>query len=383
MPVKVLHIIYSLSVGGAQSVVLSYLRAFGNDKDFILRAVSLGKKTGSHNDIEIEQNAYAVKYLDLQAFDSNIPIIRPFVNWIRQMRLLNRAITEFKPDIIHTHLTPMLSFALLPTIISRVKIRFHTLHSDPYSISRRDAFFAKIAFKFCGFIPICITEEQAAKAMKRYGIRKYELLRNGLDFDKYNIEEKKEEIRRSLGFSDDIFLVGSVGRLDKVKNYPFLIDVFNEVYQQKPTAILVLIGEGQERENIEKEIHHLNLASAVKLLGSRNDVYRLYKAMDVFVLPSMHESSSIVTVEAQLAGIRCVVSDGIPKDVIVSDKVTRLSLGQSHWEWRNAILGDCQFCNKVNDMNEFSLKSCIKQLRKIYSEAYEGKHPDYGKNDPS
>ena len=102
---------------------------------------------------------------------------------------------------------------------------------------------------------------------------------------------------------------------DCKKNHVFLIDIFAEIVKQQPDSKLLLVGDGDEKEKIQEKIEKLQLQKNVLLLGARSDVNELMQAMDVFVFPSLYEGLPLTMIEAQAAGLPCVISDSIPGNV--------------------------------------------------------------------
>ena len=99
-----------------------------------------------------------------------------------------------------------------------------------------------------------------------------------------------------------------------------------------------MIGQGEDEDKIREKIQKLNLGTAVKMLGVRNDVPNLLQAMDVFVFPSTYEGLGLAVIEAQASGLECIVSDRVPIETKVTDNIKYLSLDESPVIWADAIL---------------------------------------------
>ena len=127
------------------------------------------------------------------------------------------------------------------------------------------------------------------------------------------------------------------------KNHGFLIDIFKVVHERCPNAVLLLVGEGPLEAQVRKKVEKLGLTDAVRFLGLRTDVNRIYQAMDVFVMPSFYEGFGIAAIEAQTAGVWCVLADSIPAECMITDRVKFCSLQAGTNEWADHILlGDTQ-----------------------------------------
>lgn len=148
---------------------------------------------------------------------------------------------------------------------------------------------------------------------------------------KYN-NEIRNKVRVDLNLQGKI-VFGHIGRFSKQKNHDFLIDVFNVVHKKEPRSILLLIGDGELKKSVLKRVQELKLSKAVLFLGKRSDVPQLLQAMDCFVLPSLFEGLGIVAIEAQAAGLPCVLSNNIPHEakVIPSTKFIDLKMSKDYW----------------------------------------------------
>ena len=147
------------------------------------------------------------------------------------------------------------------------------------------------------------------------------------------------QTREGLGLTKDDFVLGHVGRFMDQKNHGFLIDVFSEIVKREPNAKLLLVGDGPLRKQIENKAAGLGLSDRVIFTGVRSDVAELMQAMDVFVFPSKFEGFGVALLEAQTAGLPCVISDSIPKDaVITKDLITTCSLQDAPAEWAEHVL---------------------------------------------
>lgn len=169
--------------------------------------------------------------------------------------------------------------------------------------------------------------------------KQYEVLYNAIDLEKFRFDVKKRKVMRDvLGIDDDIFVVGHVGRFTYQKNHEFLIRIFREIEKKESQSVLLLVGDGPNREMIEEQVESYGLTDKVKFLGQRSDVADLYQAMDAFVLPSRFEGLCIVAIEAQMATLPTVWSEVLPSETSVSDANTILSLQQTPEEWAEEVL---------------------------------------------
>lgn len=150
-----------------------------------------------------------------------------------------------------------------------------------------------------------------------FGKAKFQFLPNGLRYEIYNNVniEDVNGIKKSFGIDSGTFVVGHVGRFSKEKNHSFLAEIIHDYVKVNDNVKFILVGDGPDREIIEKTIQANEDGEYVIFTGIRNDVAILMKAFDLFVLPSLFEGLPVVGIEAQAAECPCIFSDAIDKRV--------------------------------------------------------------------
>lgn len=168
------------------------------------------------------------------------------------------------------------------------------------------------------------------------GIR-FSVWNNAIQAERYTYsEETRTHLRDQLQIGGAL-LVGHVGRFAPQKNHSFLLEIFAEI-RAKTDAKLLLVGDGPLRGEIEEKAAALGLREDVIFTGVRSDVDALMQAMDVFVFPSFYEGLPVTMVEAQAAGLPCLISDGVPKETILTDLVRWLPLSAGARAWAQKAL---------------------------------------------
>ncbi len=201
-------------------------------------------------------------------------------------------------------------------------------------------------------------------------------LKNGIEVDKYIFNPNTRlKVRDTLGVQDNL-VIGHVGRFMQQKNHMFLIDIFAAIKARKPSAKLILVSEGRLLEDVKKKVNDLNLKNSVMFLGFRDDVDQLMQAMDVFVLPSLWEGLPFTLVEAQAAGLPCVISDVISDEAIVSDIIKKVSVKESAQIWAEQIIDVYQNIKRKDISNlvreaGFDIVTSANWLQNYYLERYE------------
>lgn len=164
--------------------------------------------------------------------------------------------------------------------------------------------------------------------------KKYLVIHNGIDLEKYKFDKKvRKEYRDELNIKEDEILIGNVGRLSFQKNQLFLLDVFSNLNDKYK---LILIGDGEDKEQIIRKIKEYEIEDRVILMEKRADVNKLLMAMDIFAFPSRFEGLGIAAIEAQASGLPILCSSRVPKDTKVSSYYKCITDSDIN-EWKEAI----------------------------------------------
>lgn len=200
---------------------------------------------------------------------------------------------------------------------------------------------------------------------------RYHILKNGIDLDSFMYSEKLRTKSREDFNLTDKFVVGTIARFSKVKNYPFLINSFEMVLKNKENAMLLLVGDGEEKEEILAMVKQKSIEKNVIFVGHTNEVTKYLHIMDVFVLPSFTEGLSLVTVEAQVSGLPCVVSTGLPDEILLTDKIQKYPLSDGFSKWANYILESKKYTVRKNNIEVirkqgFDIEDTVQSLEELY-----------------
>lgn len=196
------------------------------------------------------------------------------------------------------------------------------------------------------------------------------LLKNAIDVEDFIYNEEVRKMKRQEFNLDGKFVIGNVARFHPQKNHTFLIDIFKKVHDKNNDAVLMMVGQGDLQPQIKKKIDDLGLGNNVIFTGVRTDIPDLLQAMDIFVFPSLFEGLGIVTVEAQAAGLECIVADTIPREAFVTNLIDSVSLRESADTWAEKILKNSNY-ERRNTYNEicdsgYEIKDTSKWLEDFY-----------------
>ena len=248
--IKVMSLIWSMGDGGAQQVVLNYLRDFQNDPDIDFWLYVYTSPTNSKYDREILKEGYNVVYLNNPKTKIQIPYIKRHFQTSIAQKAWENAIHDFNPDIVHVHISALLVNTVPGILKEGVPIRFDTLHSNPYRYKGKLKRTIVKAFSDYNVIPICLTEEQVQQAKDWYGITQYEVLHNGIDIE--NIQRKiisRNIARKKFGIDENAYVIAGVGRLNPIKRFDWLISIFKKVKVKIPNAKKTLQNQKKKQKS--------------------------------------------------------------------------------------------------------------------------------------
>lgn len=376
-PIRILQVVGAMDRGGTETWLVNVLRRIDRKRFHVDFLVNTKDPCPYDNEI--------------RALGSKItPCLNhqnPFLYTIN----FGRMIKENSPyDIIHSHVHHYSGFVLKLAKGAGIPARIAHSHNDNRYIQRKSTLLRKAYYTLMkSWIRRYATKGLAASedaAFALFGLdwkgdKRWQVLYCGIDLTPFRMNVDSFVIRNALGIPQDAFVIGHVGRFIEQKNHTFLIDVFNEVTKLRPKTYLLLVGDGPFFTKIKTRTSVLGLSDRVIFAGIRSDVASLMKgAMDVFVFPSLYEGLGLAYLEAQAAGLPCIISDDVPiEGDVVKTLIRRLSLAKPATVWAKSILGSsikeariCQaeLLNQVED-SVFNIDYSVKELEKVYVHADE------------
>jgi len=361
--VKILHIITSLKIGGAESALCNLLEKFKEkkgDEHFVAY-------------FHYGPNVLKIKKLGFKIFQ--IKGLFCLYDPVFYFRLKKLAKT-IQPDVIHSALWSANFFSRL--IAKRLKIPIICdLHSnfsfdgnlrawlEKFTVSWADKYVAVSTLAKNGFKRAVI--EKVGYAQKQKEIEsKTLLIQNGIDVERVrnNALSKKLE-RKEFGIGGGDFVIGAVGRLDLIKSYDVLIRSFyvfiNKIQSEKSKlnrdVKLCIVGDGSQREELKILVQRLGILNRVIFVGQRVDAHRFYPLFDCFVLSSESEGLSIALLEALCFGLPIITTNrGLRHDVIVDRQNGFLVSVKDEEALTRAMLGLYSNPALVSNMSKANLK---------------------------
>lgn len=167
--------------------------------------------------------------------------------------------------------------------------------------------------------------------------QKFSLAKNGIDEINFIFNENyREKIRKEFDLNN-CHVIGFVGRLSPEKNIGMILSIAKQIAINDKKLRLLIVGDGSEKVKINSKIQELGISDITIMTGARNDINQLMSAMDILLLPSLHEALGLVLIEAQANGLRCLTSDATSKESCISPLISYLSISEGIEAWTKII----------------------------------------------
>lgn len=306
-----MHVFVNLDCGGAENRVMDIYRYLNKDNiqfDFLI--LQQGTFYFTEEIIKLGGRIYS--------------ICHPRKNIIRHMYQMYKVFIS-TPEIntIHSHTSFHSGLVLFVALLAGKNIRIsHARTSSTGKFGVLKKLLLYIGRKLISFSATkCIAvSEEAGKyvfgSSKKAG-KNFEIVKNVIDFEKYITKSEKDinALRDELGITKEHFVIIQVGRLEKVKNHQFTINLAEKFKLVNSQFKVIFAGDGSLRTELEENIRKKELEEHIKLLGLRKDIPDLLKCANVLLLPSFYEGLPGVVLEAQASGIPSLVSNTVTKEV--------------------------------------------------------------------
>ena len=364
-PIRILHVLGNTNLGGAESRIMDLYRHIDRERvqfDFLV-----------HTDKE-------------SYFDKEIEALGGHIYRVPRFRMYNyfayrRAVKKFflgchDFKVVQGHMTS--TAAIYLPIAKKAGVPVTVAHARSAGVDKgikgvltrllRRNLPKKADYLFtCSELAgISVFGEKAVREKKTVFIP------NAVDLSAFACDKGvRDRIRKELGVENS-YVIGHVGRFHYAKNHEYLLSVFAALCKKDASADyrLLLLGEGENMENMRRLARELAIADKVIFAGNKAKVYEYYQAMDYFVYPSRYEGLPGTMVEAQASGLRCLMSDSICDEVVVTKLVKTMSIEEMPEAWADIILQtkDYERFSHVEAMQKagFDVRTQAEAMMKFY-----------------
>jgi glycosyltransferase involved in cell wall biosynthesis len=367
---KILHIITSLDIGGAE-IVLSNL---------------IKKQKVQHKSVVICIKVPGEISKQIEAYGTPVFSLGVNKNWKFFLALLKliKIIKIEKPDIVNTWLYHA---DLIGFIASKLCFKKYVIWNircsdiDIGGMNWSTSFILRINAFLSRFVSCIIVNSNNGKiwhSKRKFHPQAWEYIPNGYELSDWAINvEKTNEIRGELGFSEGSFVIGMVARYDKLKDHETFLKAMSIVLKKLPNVTIVMIGKNIDSSNTEllRVIKSCGLNSNIQLLGLQHELSKFYSSMDLLVVSSLTEGFPNVIGEAMSAGLPCLSTDVGDASLLINDakrivpiknpvemasKVIKyINSGKEEWKYVSES-------SKDRILKQYSLDKMIDSYYKLY-----------------
>jgi len=379
-PIRILHLLKAMDRGGVETWLMNVLRSIDREQ--------------FQMDFVVESSHPAPYDNEARALGSKvIPCANPRQPW-RYAPIFRQILRENGPyDIVHSHGRHYSGFILWLAQQQGVPVRIAHGHNDTYAPQAYRGvvrpFYLTATKRWIGRYRTVGVACSEKAAVDMFSLRwktdpTCRILYCGVDLAPFADSVNSAEVRAEFNIPKDAFVIGNVGRLTPQKNHPFLIEIAAAVAKCEPNMRVLLVGVGALRAEIEEQATRLGIADRVIFAGSRTDVPRLLRgAIDVFLFPSLFEGLGLALIEAQAAGLPCIISDVVPHEAdVVKPLIQRLSLASPASVWADSVLATRNVQSVVQrqealaivEGSPFSIEDSCRQLARLYTSQFMQHH---------
>lgn len=370
--IRILQVIAGMNAGGMENMIMNYYRNLDRKLiqfDFLIftegeaffekEILSLGgkiykitsrRKNFIKNRIELKQ--FFVKYAqnyDIAEFHQGITYYYP-------LKMAKRY--GVKARIIHNH------------GIDRKFLKYLKIYNELFAKRR----ISNLATHYFTCSEDVNNQLFSNKILKR---KKIQIIPNAIDVEKFRYsKEKANKIKKELSINEDIYVFGHIGTFTYPKNHNFIIQQYSELCKKRKNCILLLVGEGPLKKQIENKVRALDIEDRVIFLGVRKDISDILSSIDTLIFPSLFEGIPLTLIESQAAGVKLLLSDNISQKIKCTNLCRFISLAAND-EWQKFLMDfkkneEREKYNEQVKETNYNIKKMALKLQKLYISIVKG-----------
>lgn len=317
--------------------VLSNLRPSNGVASFAMTYFRLLDKEKYQVDFSILYNYKSPYYDEIKKNGGSVFLLPSLKNPIKHFRACRKIILENQYQIVHDNLL----ISSLPMMIEAKKnntpVRILQSHNTKLSSIRWKRIRNKLALPFLKMTANTYFACSKAAGISMFGHAHFTVIPNTISSDKFNYDSEKRALIREKYDCQNKKIIGTVARVTWQKNPFFAVDVIEKLVKKDPNVQYWWVGSGELDNQLKKYINEKRLNEYIRIFGSIDDVSPLYQAMDMLFLPSLFEGLPVTSIEAQAAGLPCVISSSVTKELVYTNLVDFVSLDAPISQWVDVI----------------------------------------------
>ncbi len=341
MAIRVLQVLGTVGLGGAESRVMDIFRHL--DRDRIVFDFLVTEGTADEYGSEIEQlggRVYHLPAFRMYNYNKYVEACKAFF-----AEHCDNGVSEYAA--VHGHMTSTAGIYLpiaksfgVPLTIAHAR----SAGVDPGLKGICTKWLRRDLKNRCDIMLAC--SDEAGEAVFGKG-SDFKFIPNAVDMSDFAYDETlRFEVRDRYGIGDNL-LIGHVGSFRYAKNHEFVLEVFASLHKSEPKTKLMLVGDGELRPKMEEKARELGIADDVIFTGDKKPISPYYQAFDLFLFPSRYEGMPGTVVEAQATGLPCLISDAITSQVTFTGMVKAMPLSRPADRWARMLIRMCDLCGST------------------------------------
>jgi sugar transferase (PEP-CTERM/EpsH1 system associated) len=364
---KIVHVTFDMRIGGAEQVIYNIVENTDPSK-YEVSILCLDQPVGPFGRQLQEKGCKVAALKRKPGFDLSL---------VTQIR---HYITRNNVDVLHCHQYTPYVYGVLGAAFTRTKVIF-TEHGRFYPDQlklKRVSVNPLLNLLTDSVTAISSATREALVKFENFPNNKIRIVYNGIDGSRYRCAEDSN-LKKSLGVNKDAKVIGTVARLDSIKNQKIMIKALKIVQQTYPKTFLIMVGDGPEREPLEALTSDLGLSSHVLFTGFREDAHLFYKTMDIFLLTSFSEGTAMTLLEAMASSLPCIATDVGGNPEIVRDGETGFIIPSNDEitlaETICTLFGNEELMKKIGNTGRerFEEQFTVEKMVRAYEDMYDGK----------
>jgi len=364
MKINLLHITFDMHIGGTEQVIKNLVEATDTTL-FNTSILCIESPLGPFGEI-LSKKGFQIDLMSRkQGFD------------IKLVFEIRKYIIRHKIDVIHCHQYTPWVYGALASILTGAKVIF-TEHGRffPDRTSWKRKYINPLLMKLTDHVTaISKATKQALVDYEYIPASKIQVIYNGIAELDYSIAAA-QDLRVQLSIPDSSLILGTISRLDPIKNHHLLISSFATLQQKHPELILLIVGDGELRTSLEKQVNLYSMSDKVIFTGFQPNPVDYLQLMDIFLLPSLSEGTSMTLLRAMSLSKACIVTDVGGNPEIIQDKVNGLVTPSDDMNMlvaaSESLINDCKLrislgvAGRRSFEERFSIQSMLKNYQEIY-----------------
>ncbi len=365
--IRVLHVTFDMKIGGAQQVIRHLVETM-DSAEFEVHIVCIDGEIGEIGEL-LRQKGFKIYSLDRK---SGIDL--SLYSSLRQL------ITKNKYNIIHCHQYTPYFYGLFSAVLTSSRV-FFTEHGRFYpdvGSWKRKLLNPLFGLATAKITAISFATKDALVEFENFKFDDIEVVYNGVeDFSNRTVDTA--ELKNRFRIPSDDLILGTISRLQPIKNQAMMIKVFDDLVKQRPGLHLLIVGDGEARQELLELVQNLNLSSNVTFTGFQREGYLFHKIIDIFLLPSFSEGTSMTLLESMSFAKPSVVTNVGGNSELIHDGVNgRVVDSNDHPAFRDACLSLIDSpelraalgqAAREKYLKDFTLEKMTRRFEQLYVEA--------------